>query len=152
MFEKIMVCVDGSKAAAAALRTTIEFAKRFDVDQVLAIHVVPHMTLYEGEGVWRANLMTHLDEHGREVLAEAEKELGRHGISPTAIKAYGDPGYQIVKRAKNEAVDLIIIGNRGLTGISSILLGSVGERVARNALGSVLIIRDGEEAKDDDSS
>jgi len=55
---------------------------------------------------------------------------------------WGDPKYEIVKEAEEGKYDLLIIGSRGLSGIKSFLLGSVGNHVAQNVKCTVILVKE----------
>jgi nucleotide-binding universal stress UspA family protein len=55
----------------------------------------------------------------------------------------GYPADEIIKAAKDEGVDLIVVGNLGRTGIERMLIGSVSEAVVRHAPCPVLVVRGG---------
>jgi nucleotide-binding universal stress UspA family protein len=73
---------------------------------------------------------------GREV-----KKLSDIGLIATAGVRDGDPGTQIVAAARDEVADLIVMGSRGRTRLTSVLLGSVSRKVLSHAPCSVLIVR-----------
>ncbi len=53
----------------------------------------------------------------------------------------GEPAHEICRLAKNESIDLIVMSSHGRSGTSRLLLGSVAERVMRNAHCPVLIVK-----------
>jgi nucleotide-binding universal stress UspA family protein len=69
------------------------------------------------------------------------KTLNDAGLVATADVRDGDPGTQIVAAAREEAADLIVMGSRGRTRLTSVLLGSVSRKVLSHASCSVLIVR-----------
>ena len=64
----------------------------------------------------------------------------RPGVSVVTATAGGDPAREIVKYATRHAIDLIVLGAHGRSGVSRMLLGSVAERVARTAPCPVLTV------------
>ncbi len=139
--ERIVVAVDGSEHSRESAEFAATMVEKYEIPEVILIHVVPTTAIYEGVDVWRVNVMSFLEEHGSKVLEEAKELMEAGGIEVEAVLTHGDPGSQIVKLARKREADLIIMGSRGITGLASVFLGSVGERVARNAPCSVLIIR-----------
>jgi nucleotide-binding universal stress UspA family protein len=84
------------------------------------------------------------EEDRRELAAFVEREakgLNDAGLVATAGVREGDPGAEIVASAREEKADLIVMGSRGRTGLSSIVLGSVSRKVLSHAPCSVLIVR-----------
>ena len=58
---------------------------------------------------------------------------GRAGLQGDALMVQGTPTQAIVDTAEVHGVDLIIMGTHGRTGLTHVLLGSVAERVVREA-------------------
>ncbi len=139
--KRILVAVDGSEHSLEAAEFAASMVEKYDIPEVIMIHVVPTTAIYEGVDVWRVNVMSFLEDHGNQLLEEAMKKMEDEGVNVEGILAHGDPGSQIVKAARKREVDMVLMGSRGITGLASVFLGSVGERVARNAPCSVLIIR-----------
>lgn len=94
-------------------------------------------------------------------LSPVEQELERRqraveglGLRARSKVVVGVPAEAIVTEAQGEQADLIVVGTRGRTGLSHMLLGSVAEAVIRKAACPVLTVRvrpEGE-AKDSDTS
>ena len=81
------------------------------------------------------------DEVAKRLLAQAAVRFQERGYSAVAIIARGDPSRQILREAKQRNVDLVALGAKGLTGVTSFLLGSVAQRVTRYAPCSTLLVR-----------
>jgi nucleotide-binding universal stress UspA family protein len=64
-----------------------------------------------------------------------------HGIEVSFLIWEGDPAESIIEAAAAEAVDLIVIGNRGHAGVGRALIGSVSDEVVRNAGCPVVVVR-----------
>lgn len=81
--------------------------------------------------------------HAAEALASRERaRIQRDGVASShEVITQGPPAEAIVKYAEDKEADLIIMGSRGRTGISRILLGSVAARVVQLAHCPVLIVR-----------
>jgi universal stress protein A len=83
-----------------------------------------------------------------EVRAVREGEMGvllargrTHGLRVSYLIWEGDPAEAIIEAAASEGVDLIVIGNRGHSGVGRALIGSVSDEVVRNAGCPVLVVR-----------
>jgi nucleotide-binding universal stress UspA family protein len=74
-------------------------------------------------------------------LERETKTLNDAGLVASAAVRAGDPGTEIVASAREENADLVVMGSRGRTRLSSILLGSVSRKVLSHAPCSVLIVR-----------
>lgn len=145
-FRCLMVCMDGSDEAWEALSLAKDLAARCDSTRIVAVHIVPTGAalggLMDEDGdMAQAQFIEYLEEQGELLLAKTEEELRSLDIEVELLLNHGTPGIEIVRTAKEHSVDLILIGNRGLTGLASMLLGSVSERVARTAPCSVMIVR-----------
>lgn len=91
------------------------------------------------------DLLDFFKEQGQLLAESIWSEM--HGIEANldVCLREGNPAMEILRLAQGRDVDMILIGNRGLSGIASVLLGSVSQRVARNARCSVLIVRSSDE-------
>jgi nucleotide-binding universal stress UspA family protein len=76
------------------------------------------------------------DRVGAQFLAEAE----RHGVTADIATLDGDPADAIIKAAEALHADLIVVGNRGMTGVRRFVLGSVPSKVAHHCPCSLLIV------------
>jgi nucleotide-binding universal stress UspA family protein len=74
-------------------------------------------------------------------LKEAAELADEQGIEAKTFARQGDPADAILDVAEEEGGDLIIVGNKGMTGAKRFLLGSVPNKVSHHAPCSVLIIR-----------
>ena len=75
------------------------------------------------------------------ILAEAEREVGGAGVKVRTFARQGEAADAILDVAEEEDADLIIVGNKGMTGAKRFLLGSVPNKVSHHAPCSVLIVR-----------
>jgi nucleotide-binding universal stress UspA family protein len=74
-------------------------------------------------------------------LAEAAQEVEQAGVTVRTFARQGEPADAILDVAEEEGADLIVVGNKGMTGAKRFLLGSVPNKVSHHAPCSVLIIR-----------
>lgn len=144
--KKILVADDFSEHSANALNYASEFAKAFNAE-VLLCHVVEGASLLSqmppgGEAYFPPNLAEIQEKSARDAC---EKRLAHSGIERSSIHIpHGKPFVEIVKLAKEQDVDLIIIGTHGRGAIGHMLLGSVSEKIVRKAPCPVLTVRHGE--------
>lgn len=143
---KILVAVDFSEHTEAAVLYASELAKAFEAE-VLLCHVVapPELIsqLHPGEeGYFPPNLP---ELQTKAAQQECRDLLAKSGIAKGRILIeQGTPFVEIVRTARNEQVDLIIVGTHGRGAVAHMLLGSVAERVVRKAPCPVLVVRKGE--------
>lgn len=144
--QRILVAVDFSEHADLAARYAAEFGRAFDAE-VLLCHVVEEPALIAqlppgGEGYFPPNVSELQIERAEKLLSE---RLAQHGIVKGRIlTAVGKPFVEIVRLARGENVDLIIVGTHGRGAIAHMLLGSVAEKIVRKAPCPVLVVREGE--------
>ena len=74
-------------------------------------------------------------------LKEAAEEVKAAGVTVETFAREGDPADAILDVAEERHADLIVVGNKGMTGAKRFLLGSVPNKVSHHAPCSVLIIR-----------
>jgi nucleotide-binding universal stress UspA family protein len=144
MFGTIVVGTDGSETAKQAVRQAGELAGRLGA----TIHVV---SAYEPVGESRlreerqeapedAQWMVSPREDVEETLEAAVKDLG-DGLQAETYSRRGDPADAILDVAEEQGADLIVVGNKGMSGAKRFLLGSVPNKISHHAPCSVLIIR-----------
>ena len=85
-------------------------------------------------------------------LVDLKVRAGQRGIAVTTRVATGIPSEEVIAAARAEDSDLIVMGTRGKTGLSHILLGSTAERVVRGASCPVLTVRTGPTDSEDNST
>jgi len=145
VFTSILVGTDGSQTATEAVRQTVELATSVGarVDIVSAYEPVSSQRLREeGEQApedmqWMVNQREEVDA----TLAEAARVAEGAGVEYATYARRGDPADAVLDVAEEQGVDLIVVGNKGMTGAKRFLLGSVPNKVSHHAPCSVLIIR-----------
>jgi nucleotide-binding universal stress UspA family protein len=85
---------------------------------------------------WRYSSTSAAEEAVERGLAAA-KEMG---VDATSIIEEGEAGEALIRVAEREGVDLMVVGNRGMTGASRFLLGSVPNKVSHHAPCDLLIV------------
>lgn len=145
---KILLATDGSKFSKRAADYGLDMAKKLDAG-VLALFVInlKHFELYALE---HHDDITGYEDENIRISKEGEDALGyvvtrarEKGVNLTTRIVRGYPADEIMKVAKDENVDLIIVGSLGRTGIERMLMGSVSEAVVRHAPCPVLVVRGG---------
>jgi universal stress protein A len=138
---KILMPFDFSDHARHALRWGVSLAKQYGAQMVL-LHVIPEVleevSARESAGEQlvidlTADIKVHLQE-----LADQEAREG--GIVQVKV-VDGEPAEEILRVAHQEAVDLIVIGTHGRSGLPHLVLGSTAEAVVRAAPCPVLTVK-----------
>ena len=145
MFGSIVVGTDGSETASEAVRQATELARIHGA----RIHVV---SAYEPVGSARLReerdrvpedmqWMVNPREDVEEALTKAASTMGDADVECATYARQGDPADAILDVAEEQRADLIIVGNKGMTGAKRFLLGSVPNKVSHHAPCTVMIIR-----------
>jgi nucleotide-binding universal stress UspA family protein len=145
MFSSIVVGTDGSETANEAVRQAVDLAKSVGakVQLVSAYEPVSNQRIREerqqapDDVQWTINPREDVDG----TLAEAAEIAENAGVDVERFARQGDPADAILDVAEETKADLIIVGNKGMTGARRFLLGSVPNKVSHHAPCSVLIIR-----------
>lgn len=139
---KIIVPVDLNKNTQKLVDYALLIAKQFEA-QVMFLHTVEFIVL----GEMALGNPTY-DDYNTKRKEEADNTLKKIVINSediwkncTSKVLMGDTVDEILLCAKDENCDLIIMGSHGKRGLEKILLGSVAERVLKNADCPVLIIK-----------
>lgn len=156
MFKNILVPLDGSRFSSRALIYAYEIADNFHADIILLRVVEPARPMAVAGGTFGMIQSPQAAKISMEVALEEEKrhiEQARRYLQRKArtgkydhVKCeyrveVGAPGEQIIKTAKAEKVDLIVMSEHGWGGIKRAILGSVADEVIRKSAKPVLIIR-----------
>jgi nucleotide-binding universal stress UspA family protein len=143
---RLLVGVDGSEAARAALRF-VRIVRRPDDVHVDLLHVRPAPMAAGGRRRRRSAADPEPGQDPRPadadaVLADGAAVLGETGRPVERLVSEGDPAREIVRIAEDRDVDLVVVGARGLGTLERLLLGSVSEAVLHHAGRPVLIVRE----------
>ena len=145
MFGSIVVGTDGSETAGRAVEEAIDLAKAVGAALcvVSAYEPVPKAALREEarqtppDLQWMVNPREEVDQ----TLSDAAVLVREAGVEVETFAREGDPADAILDVAEERNADLIIVGNKGMTGARRFLLGSVPNKVSHHAPCSVLIVR-----------
>lgn len=139
---KILVPVDGSESSNQALSYAIYFAMRYSA-KITLVHIAPYPTIFTGVTTTTTTVLTDsmLVENGNQILSDCLREVEKIGVQASTQLLRGHPGMRIVQYAKDEGFDLIVMGNRGLSGISRFFMGSVSHYVVDHAQCPVTIVK-----------
>ncbi|MEB3310525.1 MAG: universal stress protein [Snowella sp.] len=151
-YQKILVALDRSTLGEAVFQQAVDIAKLKQA-QLLLIHCIsientiisPYPSFYSEEMVNFSQLVQERfqqeSQDAQQWLAECEKRATEQGISTESQWKIGDPSRLILELANSWGADLIVIGRRGLTGVSEMFLGSVSNYILHHAPCSVLVVQ-----------
>ena len=130
---KILIPVDGSDNAKRAVKYAISLANHLkEVPELLLLNV--QWNVAGGNVKFFINQETINDyyrEQGMTALHEARALLDEAHLSYQFHISIGTPAPAIVQYATEKAADLVVMGKQGEEGLQSLLLGSVGSKVAQ---------------------
>ena len=145
MFGSIVVGTDGSDTAKEAVRQATELAQSLKAALyvVSAYEPVPESRLRSERQDAPDDLQWSINprEDVEATLDQAAEEIKEAGVNVETFPREGDPADAILDVAEEQNADLIVVGNKGMTGAKRFLLGSVPNKVSHHAPCSVLIIR-----------
>ena len=145
MFSSIVVGTDGSETAGKAVLQATELARRVGakVNLVSAYEPVSGQRLREERREVPKDMewMVNPREDVEATLKDAAEKLEGAGVEVDTFAREGDAADAILDVAEETHADLIVVGNKGMTGAKRFLLGSVPNKVSHHAPCSVMIIR-----------
>jgi nucleotide-binding universal stress UspA family protein len=138
MYDTILVPVENRKTDQTILAHIRPLA-RISKSKLILVHVADgwaarnfnHLKLQESEEI----------REDREYLASIEQELRAEGFEVSSTLEMGDPATEIIKLARNSAVDLIAMTTHGHRFISDILHGSTADKVRHSVDMPVLLLK-----------
>lgn len=134
----ILVPLDGSKYSEKALLHACDMAKNYQSHLIL-VYVVEKsipVNLLDRKGY-----LEILRKFGNKILIEAKKTTALQGVDSKIIMKEGNIANEIVKLAKKEQCNLIIVGSKGLGATLRFFFGSVSNKLANNSPCSILIVK-----------
>ncbi len=149
---RILIATDGNIASEAA----IEMLLRMPLPRVTEIILLTVVQTKRREHRWselnagpllalpdRDDLSKNREEYARaeEMLRNVAHRLRSVADDVRTLVEVGQPAEEILRVAEGMSVDLIVIGNKGRTGGSRWLLGSISEKVLRRATCPVLLVK-----------
>jgi nucleotide-binding universal stress UspA family protein len=145
VFTRIVVGTDGSETAAEAVRQAIDLAKLANARlSIVSAYEPVSKRRVEGEKL-DAPTDVQYEIGPREdvnlLLDGAAAAARKEGIEVQTHPVEADPAEAILNVAEETKADLIVVGNKGMTGARRFLLGSVPNNVSHHAPCSVIIVR-----------
>jgi nucleotide-binding universal stress UspA family protein len=126
VFHDIVVGTDGSERAARAVRQATDLALATDA----TLHVIH---AYQGT-------RKSIEAAGKQVVEQVDADLAETGVRLQTYALQGDPADVMIEWTQNHSADLIVVGNKGMTGKGR-FLGSIPNAVSHDAMGAVMIVQ-----------
>ena len=147
-YKRILVGTDGSETATLAVRHAAQLAAAHDAELVIVTAFIenPHVEReleYERSQA-PADIQWAITSSGEaeDKLAAARHDATEAGATKLRTRVEkGDPASMLIETAEELLCDVIVVGNKGMSGASRFLLGSVPNRVSHHAPCDVLIVR-----------
>lgn len=135
MVKKILAPVDGSGHSKKALELACDLASKYDAKlHILHVSLSPsakHTLVLGGATITVDASSEEIEEAGRKVMDSAKQVAVEHGCKNPETEIQGGPAAQrILESAKENSVDMIVMGSRGLSDIAGLLVGSVSHKVS----------------------
>jgi len=145
MFGSIVVGTDGSDTARVAVRKAVDLAVTHGatLDVVSAFEppssrrIRAEMREIPEDLQWMLNLREEVEA----TLRDAEETARSSGVEVETFSRDGDAADAILDLAEERGTDLIVVGNKGMTGAKRFLLGSIPNKISHHATCDVLIVR-----------
>ena len=139
---KIVVATDFSAASRPAFAAALDLARRDDA-RLVVLHVLMPPSPFVGDdlpGSW-LELEARARRDAERRLAATVNQAERSGIATTGTLVKGVPAEVIVRVARREGANLIVLGTHGRSGLGQLFMGSVAARVLGTATCPVLTVR-----------
>jgi nucleotide-binding universal stress UspA family protein len=147
MYKAIVVGTDGSETADIAVREAAMLAKWSGA----TLHIVhAYRAVLLGEAAMAAtaggpmvdieNVNKSISENADIICSAAASTAEREGVTVVGHVVSGDPSDALISVAQEVSADLVVVGNRGMSGKRRFILGSVPNKISHHAPCSVLIV------------
>jgi nucleotide-binding universal stress UspA family protein len=121
VYERILVGTDGSSTAAIAVDRAVEVAAASNAKLTIMSVGKP--------------------DKAQTVVDDEVKRHASAGVDIDTLVVTGDPSAALVEQAEKGKYDLVVVGNKGMTGASRFFLGSVPNKVSHHVPTALLIVR-----------
>lgn len=141
MYKKILVPLDGSPLAEAALPHAEALAKSEGAELILLrVAVTPARYLFAHNPAEGNNIIHMIEREAEDYMKEEVAKLRSEGVKVTGITRDGTPPEEILEVAEETHADVIAMSTHGRTGVNRWLMGSVADRVVHYSHIPVMLI------------
>jgi len=143
--KRILVPTDFSDHSERAAAYAVELARRYEADEIHCVHVsdIP-ADLLATSAYYMTGPSEQFIEQVREESRKSLEAFARKNFKDRPVKTVfleGRPFVEIIRYARENQIDLIVISTHGRSGIKHALFGSVAEQVVRKAPCPVLVVK-----------
>ena len=139
-FKTLMVATDFSPLSEKAIDYAVMTAKQFGA-KILLTHVLDPITVTTTDALMFSDNSEALRKIAEEMMKNLVEILKEKGVTVEPVLIKGSAASEIISKASQSRVDLIVMGTHGRKGIEHLLLGSVAESVIRSAACPVMVVR-----------
>ena len=147
MYKRILVPIDGSRAAEAGLREAVRLASGSRDATIRLLHVLEPLPALQGmEVIITDALLDNMTSFGEKILQNALAIVESHGIRAETVFRRKSPQRAadgIMAEIRKWKADVVVMGTHGRRGLSRVVLGSDAEMVVRMSSVPVVLIRAG---------
>ncbi|MER1986971.1 MAG: universal stress protein [Solibacillus sp.] len=136
MYKHILVAVDGSDNSLRAVQDAVNVAKEQSLVELLFVGSTEAIA----SDVFKAGTLDNLHESYKAQFTREIIAVKQHPNTKITIEN-GEAGKTITKYANSNAVDLVVLGCRGLTAMQEMVFGSVSTYVLKNVNCSTLVVK-----------
>ena len=146
MITNILVPIDGSKQSNKALEFACNLADKYGaklhVQHTVEVTLHEHAMFVGSAGFAFEASDEDIQKAGKKAIEAAEKIIAEHDCKLVETEiAHGSPAQNILERAKEKDIDMIVMGSRGLSDFGGLLLGSVSHKVSHLAKCTCVTVR-----------
>lgn len=142
IISRILVAVDGSENADRAFEYAAYIAKQCEIERLFIINVIEGFGRNISAWAKRDSFVKDLEHNSKELLEKYKSKAYSQAFTTVEITSTaGNAGEEILRAAEREKIDTIVMGSRGRSTASELLLGSVSHNVLHNARCPVFIVR-----------
>ncbi|WP_410509459.1 universal stress protein [Methanosarcina hadiensis] len=141
-FKKVMIATDGSVCSRMAANNAIKLA-RLSGGTVYAVYVVStdYFSSMAVDFDWE-RMCEALKKEGKKAVNYVKRAGEMEGVKVETVLLKGHPADELIRHAEKEAMDIVVMGSLGKTGLDRILLGSVAENTVRHSKVPVMVVKE----------
>ena len=141
MYKNILIAIDGSEHSYKALDQGLKLGKSFGSNLHILSVTPEDQIISMGSGVYSDQMVEEITKAHEESLHDVRETTADYPNEINYVHRLGKVDREILSYAKLNNITLIIIGNRGLGGISRTLLGSISTKIVNTSDISVLVVK-----------
>jgi len=139
----IGIAVDGSENALRAVNHALTLARQLKESPSITLINVHLSALISpvSKGIDREQIEQYMDQIAEEELEGARKAVAAAGMTAKVIKSHGEIAPTILETIKQEKIELLVVGGKGRSGLTDLLLGSITTKLVSISPVPVLVVK-----------